>query len=81
MRPIAPATSSAGPTFHDNLLTAIERTRESANEEEFVDGILQSITSEVVAKTDRGVPVIPRNVDITRPAIFAPAPEVVLERQ
>ena len=55
----APATSSTGPNFDEDLLTAIERTIENANEKDLVDEISQSITSEAVAETDRGVPASP----------------------
>jgi hypothetical protein len=53
------ATSSTGPTFHDDLLTAIERTIQSADEQDFGDEIPQSHSSDIVAETDKSAPASP----------------------
>ena len=48
-------TSSEGPNFHDDLLTAIERTIEGADEDEFV----QPMATEIDAETNRDEPASP----------------------
>jgi hypothetical protein len=59
----APAASPAGANFHDDLLMAIERTIDSANEDDYVNGrspsITPAITPEVDEEIDRSVPASP----------------------
>jgi len=52
----APANSSTENNFHDDLLSAIERTIKNGNEDDFVDETSPSITPEVVAETYQGAP-------------------------
>ncbi len=55
----AQAPSSAGRSFHDDLLSAIEQSIDSTNEEDFVQQIPKSASPKLVAQTEKAVPVSP----------------------
>lgn len=54
-----PATLSTGANFHQELLTRIEQSIESANKDDYVNGEPPSVEAEVSTETDKNLPASP----------------------